>query len=123
MPTDLFSSELSADFKAQLHLLRTKYFDSLEKKEMELKDIIAKTSTCGLDTTTLTDLYTIVHNLAGIAPTHGFRDVGKHASAIEKAISEFLPPSEAVVSELNILSELKDLTKEIRATLETCRST
>lgn len=120
MPTDDFKNDLSADFTAKLHLLRTKYFDSLKEKETELEDIIANISAYGIDTRTLTDLQSIVHNLAGAAPMHGFHEVGQYASGIEKTISEYLRLPDAVVSNMKILLEVEDLTDQIRQTLEAC---
>lgn len=123
MPTDVSSNGLSASFEAQLHVLRTKYFDSLQQKETELEDIIVDISAYGADKELLTDLYVIVHNLAGTASTHGFHEVGMHAFRIEKFISDSSQVPGAEAPDMKLLLDLECLTNVIRQTLDTCRST
>ena len=122
MSTDVFGHELSADFTAQLHLLRDKYFDRLKEKEMELEDIIANVAAYGLDKPTLSGLYLIVHNIVGAAPTHGFHDVAGRASEAEKVIQGYLRLRDLSNCDMDILFKLEDLTREIRVTLKTCPS-
>lgn len=121
MPTDVSHNDVSTELSAQLQLLRAKYFDSLQQKEAELEDILATVSAYGLDAQTLKELYLIVHNLAGVAPTHGFHNVAKYASRIEKNISKAFHHSETEVPSMEILLKLEDLTREIRVTLEVGR--
>lgn len=118
MPNDIYQNEFTSKFSSQLHLLKKQFISNLEKKEQDLESIIAKVSLSGLQTPILSDLFTIVHNLAGTAPMHGFHEVAKQAASIEELISGALRPPHNQISDMKLMLAIDDLSELIRTALD-----
>ena len=118
MPTDIFQNEFAAKFATHIQHLKTQFVASLEKKEQDLEAIIARVSVSGLQSTILSDLYTIAHNLAGSAPMHGFHEIAKQAMVVEDLMSRAMRSPQAQLSDMEVMLVIDELSELIRSSLE-----
>jgi chemotaxis protein histidine kinase CheA len=78
------------DSDPELKALRDEFIDSFPKRMESLKPLLhllKASSTSKVDPSVAQEIGFIVHNLAGIAVSYGFKELGKIATALDDLIS------------------------------------